>query len=147
MPFPSMMAPTPSPKDGAGLCRSGSRRLQPQARPVVIVQHHRFDATASVTVCPLTTNPVRAPLTRIPVEATAATGIDQPSSIMVDKISTMPRIAVRDVLVVSRTPTRFGWTARSWSFSGWRNDSASLISLMHRPLTDCSGHRAASRFQ
>jgi hypothetical protein len=65
----------------------------------------------------------------------------------VDKISTMPRIAVRDVLVVSRTPTRSDWTARSWSFSGWRNDSASLISMMHRPLTDCSGHRAASRFQ
>ncbi|ORX02138.1 type II toxin-antitoxin system PemK/MazF family toxin [Mycolicibacillus trivialis] len=63
-------------------------------RPVVIVQDDRFDATASVTVCPLTTNPVEAPLSRIAVEPTAATGIEQPSKIMVDKITTMPRANV-----------------------------------------------------
>ena len=51
-------------------------------RPVVIVQDDRFDATASITVCPLTTNPLDAPLTRIDVEVTAATGIEQPSKIM-----------------------------------------------------------------
>ncbi len=67
-------------------------------RPVVIVQDDRFDATASVTVCPLTTNPVVAPLTRIAVEPTAATGIEQPSQIMVDRIATMPRVNVRDHL-------------------------------------------------
>ncbi len=67
-------------------------------RPVVIVQDDRFDATASVTVCPLTTNPVVAPLTRIAVEPTAATGIEQPSQIMVDKIATMPRVNVREHL-------------------------------------------------
>jgi mRNA interferase MazF len=64
----------------------------------VIVQDGCFDATASVTVCPLTTNPVEAPLTRIAVEPTAATGIEQPSSIMVDKITTMPRDSIRDRL-------------------------------------------------
>ena len=67
-------------------------------RPVVVVQDDRFDATASVTVCPLTTNPVEAPLTRIIVVPTAATGIEQPSQIMVDKITTMPRENVRDHL-------------------------------------------------
>ncbi|MDN5797941.1 MAG: type II toxin-antitoxin system PemK/MazF family toxin [Intrasporangium sp.] len=67
-------------------------------RPVVIVQDDRFDATASVTVCPLTTNPVEAPLTRIAVEPTATTGIEQLSRIMVDKITTMPRDNVRDRL-------------------------------------------------
>jgi len=67
-------------------------------RPVVIVQDDRFDATASVTVCPLTTNTVEAPLTRIVVEPTAATGIEQQSRIMVDKITTMPRDNVRDRL-------------------------------------------------
>jgi len=67
-------------------------------RPVVIVQDDRFDATASVTVCPLTSNPVEAPLTRIPVELTAVTGIDQPSRIMVDKVTTMPRANLRDHL-------------------------------------------------
>lgn len=67
-------------------------------RPVVIVQDDRFDATASVTVCPLTTNPVDAPLTRIAVEPTAATRIEQSSQVMVDKITTMPRANVRDHL-------------------------------------------------
>ncbi len=65
-------------------------------RPVVIVQDDRFDATASITVCPLTTNEVEAPLSRIAVEATAVTGIEQPSKIMVDKITTVPRANVSD---------------------------------------------------
>ncbi|MFC9359654.1 type II toxin-antitoxin system PemK/MazF family toxin, partial [Rhodococcus sp. NPDC057014] len=43
-------------------------------RPVVIVQDDRFDSTASVTVCPLTTNPVEAPLVRIAVQPTDTTG-------------------------------------------------------------------------
>ncbi len=60
-------------------------------RPVVIVQDDRFDATASVTVCPLTTNPVEAPLTRIVVEPSPLNGLDQPSRLMVDKVTTIPR--------------------------------------------------------
>ena len=60
-------------------------------RPVVIVQDDRFDATASVTVCPMTTNPVQAPLVRIPIEPSPANGLDQLSQIMVDKVTTMPR--------------------------------------------------------
>lgn len=65
-------------------------------RPVVVVQDNRFDATASVTVCPLTSDPVEAPLSRIAVEPTTATGIEQPSKIMVDKITTMPRANVHE---------------------------------------------------
>jgi mRNA interferase MazF len=60
-------------------------------RPIVIVQDDRFDATASVTVCPFTTNPVAAPLLRIRIEPTAENGLDRPSSLMVDKITTVPR--------------------------------------------------------
>jgi mRNA interferase MazF len=60
-------------------------------RPVLVVQDDRFDATASVTVCPFTTNPVDAPLIRIRVEPTDSNGLDRPSSLMVDKITTMPR--------------------------------------------------------
>lgn len=67
-------------------------------RPVVIVQDDRFDATASVTVCPLTSNPVEAPLIRIAVEPTASTGIEQPSKVMVDKIATIPRANLGDHL-------------------------------------------------
>ena len=65
-------------------------------RPVVIVQEDRFDATASITVCPLTTDEVEAPLSRIAVKATAVTGIEQPRKIMVDKITTVPRANVSD---------------------------------------------------
>jgi mRNA interferase MazF len=69
-------------------------------RPVVIVQDDRFDATASVTVCPLTTSRVEAPLIRIAVGPTGVTGIEQPSQIMVDvdKITTVPRAHVGDHL-------------------------------------------------
>lgn len=63
-------------------------------RPVVIIQDDRFDATASVTVCPFTTNPVDAPLLRIKVEPSKDNGLDQLSSMMVDKITTMPRSGV-----------------------------------------------------
>ncbi|MEO8748837.1 type II toxin-antitoxin system PemK/MazF family toxin [Dermatophilaceae bacterium Sec6.4] len=67
-------------------------------RPVVIVQDDRFDGTASVTVCPLTTNSLEAPLLRISVEPTRTAGIDRPSHIMVDKVTTMPRANVHDRL-------------------------------------------------
>lgn len=60
-------------------------------RPVVIVQDDLFDATASVTVCALTTDQTDAPLFRIPVDADDSTGIRQPSRLMVDKITTVPR--------------------------------------------------------
>ncbi|MFZ2526297.1 MAG: type II toxin-antitoxin system PemK/MazF family toxin [Rhodococcus sp. (in: high G+C Gram-positive bacteria)] len=67
-------------------------------RPIVIVQDDRFDATASVTICPMTTHPIDAPLLRIVVDATPVTGLDQPSHIMVDKVTTMPRANLRDRL-------------------------------------------------
>jgi mRNA interferase MazF len=60
-------------------------------RPVVILQDDRFDATASVTVCPFTTDPLEAPLLRIPIEPSSLNGLSQPSSLMVDKLTTMPR--------------------------------------------------------
>ena len=67
-------------------------------RPVVIVQDDRFDATASVTVCPFTTNPVAAPLIRIQIAPSDTNGLDQPSSLMVDKVTTMPRNGLRERL-------------------------------------------------
>jgi len=60
-------------------------------RPVVIVQDDRFDATASVTICAFTTDPTDAPLIRLLVEADEVTGILEPSRLMVDKITTIPR--------------------------------------------------------
>ena len=81
------------------ICIAAARGIYTgKPRPVVIVQDDRFDATASITVCPLTPNPLDAPLTRIDVEVTAATGIEQPSKIIIDKITTMPRANVHDHL-------------------------------------------------
>ena len=81
------------------ICIAAARGIYTgKPRPVVIVQDDRFDATASITVCPLTTNPLDAPLTRIAVGVTTASGIEQPSQIMIDKITTMPRANVRDHL-------------------------------------------------
>ncbi|MGH3928996.1 MAG: type II toxin-antitoxin system PemK/MazF family toxin [Pseudonocardiaceae bacterium] len=60
-------------------------------RPVVIIQDYRFDATGSVTVCAFTTDPTEAPLLRLPIGADPMNGLRQPSSLMVDKITTMPR--------------------------------------------------------
>jgi mRNA interferase MazF len=55
-------------------------------------------STPSVTVCPLTTNPVEAPLTRVAVEPSSLTGLNEPSRLMVDKVTTMPRTNLRDHL-------------------------------------------------
>ncbi len=60
-------------------------------RPVVILQDDRFDATASVTVCPFTTSPVEAPLLRLPIDPSEDNGLDQRSQLMVDKVTTVPR--------------------------------------------------------
>ena len=59
-------------------------------RPVVIIQDDRFDATDSVTICAFTTDPTEAPLIRLRVEPDAS-GLREVSSLMVDKITTVPR--------------------------------------------------------
>ena len=60
-------------------------------RPVVIVQDDRFDATDSVTVCAFTTDPTEAPLFRLRIEPNELNGLREPCSLMVDKITTIPR--------------------------------------------------------
>lgn len=65
-------------------------------RPVVVVQDDRFDATASVVVCPFTTNPTEPPLFRPAVEPSPANGLHETSRLMVDKLTAVPREHVRD---------------------------------------------------
>jgi mRNA interferase MazF len=60
-------------------------------RPAVIVQDDAFAATASITLCPFTTQAVDAPLIRLPVEPTRQNGLNVASHVMVDKISTVAR--------------------------------------------------------
>jgi len=61
-------------------------------RPVVIVQDDRFDATDSVTVCAFTTDPTEAPLFRLLVEVSEQNGLNEPSSLMIDKLTTVRRV-------------------------------------------------------
>ena len=60
-------------------------------RPVTVVQDDRFDATDSVTVCAFTTDPTDAPLFRLRIEPDDENGLREPCSLMVDKVTTVPR--------------------------------------------------------
>lgn len=66
--------------------------------PVVVLQDDHFDATTSITVCPFTTNPVEAPLIRLPIDPSEENGLDQPSRLMVDKVTTVPRSSLAERL-------------------------------------------------
>jgi mRNA interferase MazF len=60
-------------------------------RPAVIVQSDDFAATASLTVCLLTSHGMNAPLLRLSLRPDSGNGLTAPSWIMVDKIVTVPR--------------------------------------------------------
>lgn len=65
-------------------------------RPVVIIQDDRFDATESVTVCAFTTDPTEAPLVRLAVVPDDINRLRERCSLMVDKITTVPRSKLGD---------------------------------------------------
>ena len=79
-------------------------------RPVVIIQDDRFDATDSVTVCAFTTDPTEAPLIRLPVAPDDQNGLQEASSLMVDKVTTMPRSKLGERIgrLSDQDMTRFG---------------------------------------
>jgi mRNA interferase MazF len=60
-------------------------------RPSVIVQDDAFDATHSITICAFTSDPTEAPLFRVRVEPDEVNGLTSLSTLMVDKITTVPR--------------------------------------------------------
>lgn len=91
---------------------SGGKHYAGKPRPVLILQDDMFDATDSVTVCPLTSDATEIPLLRIPLLPGSDTGLSQPSRIMVDKLTTMPRsklgeqigaVSDTDMLALSRS--------------------------------------------
>ena len=63
-------------------------------RPVAILQDDRFSGTLSVTICPFTTNPTAAPLFRLSIDPSERNGLTTSSSLMVDKIMTVPKTKV-----------------------------------------------------
>ena len=67
-------------------------------RPVLIVQDDLFASTASVTVAPLTSALADAPLLRVRIAADQTTNLSTDSDVMVDKITTVRRSNVMDLV-------------------------------------------------
>ncbi len=63
-------------------------------RPGVIVQCDDFDATPSITICPLSSTPVENTYARFAVNPSESNGLQVRSYVMVDKVSTIPRAKV-----------------------------------------------------
>ncbi len=64
-------------------------------RPAVVVQSDAFNAAhASITICPITSDCVDAPLFRVALPPGDRTGLRVASQAMVDKVSSVPRGAV-----------------------------------------------------
>jgi mRNA interferase MazF len=65
-------------------------------RPAIILQDDAFDATASITICPLTTHGIDAPLIRLPIDPSEWNGLKVQSHVMVDKITTVAKKKLED---------------------------------------------------
>jgi mRNA interferase MazF len=70
---------------------SGGTGYSGKARPAVVLQDDRFDATESITICAFTTDPTDAPLFRLLVEPNESNGLLEPCRLMIDKITTVPK--------------------------------------------------------
>ena len=92
---------------------------QGKPRPALVVQADRFE-TLAVTVLPITSVLIDAPLLRVRLEATQQNGLTKPSHVMVDKPQTPLRSKVgavighlgdADMLAVNRALAVFSWLA------------------------------------
>ncbi len=64
-------------------------------RPALVVQSDLFNPThLSVTICPITSDCVDAPLFRVPLPPGERTGLQAASQIMIDKVVSIPRSAI-----------------------------------------------------
>jgi len=70
---------------------AGGNNYVGKPRPAVIIQDDAFEATASIIVCALTTEPADAPLFSLPIEPNTENGLRAPCRLMVDKITSLPR--------------------------------------------------------
>jgi mRNA interferase MazF len=75
---------------------SGGQAYAGKPRPVVILQDDRFDATDSITVCPLTSDPTSARLFRVRIDPSLSNGLRKRSYVMTDKIVSVPKACLRD---------------------------------------------------
>jgi len=90
---------------------SGGPDYVGKPRPALIVQDNAFGATASITICPLSTHKLDAPLIRLAIEPSERNGLRLESFVMIDKVTTVSkskidrhvgRLSDEDVLRVNR---------------------------------------------
>ena len=72
---------------------AGAKDYAGKPRPALILQDDRIDATESITICVMTTDPAEAPLFRIPIAPNERNGLISLSPLIVDKITTVPKIS------------------------------------------------------
>ncbi|WP_256582267.1 type II toxin-antitoxin system PemK/MazF family toxin [Pseudomonas sp. MYb185] len=60
-------------------------------RPALVIQADLFNEHSSITVLPVTSTLIRAPLLRITVQPSVENGLKKPSQVMVDKAMTIKR--------------------------------------------------------
>jgi mRNA interferase MazF len=70
---------------------AGGAEYTGKPRTVAVLQEDGFAELGSITLCPFTTNPIAAPLFRLAVMPSERNGLKEPSSLMVDKLTTLPR--------------------------------------------------------
>jgi len=68
-------------------------------RPAVVTQSDLFNPShASITICPITTHLIEAPLFRLLLATTPQNGLKVNSQIMVDKVTTLHRDKIHRVI-------------------------------------------------
>jgi mRNA interferase MazF len=73
---------------------AGGSAYAGKPRPAIIVQDDAFNDTASVSVCPITSEEIDAALFRLPLRPDGRNGLLAVSWAMVDKIAAVPRSRV-----------------------------------------------------
>ena len=111
---------------------SGGQDYAGKPRPAVIVQDDSFPATASITICPMTASEPSTPSARQAIEPSLLNGLERPSKLMVDKITTVPkaklgrkigRLEKEDVARLNRALVVFLGLATPIRASGRRGDA------------------------
>lgn len=71
---------------------------QGKPRPALVVQADQFGGLGSVTVLPITSTLIDAPLLRVPIDPDATNGLAKPSQVMIDKPQTPSRSRLGPVI-------------------------------------------------
>ncbi len=73
---------------------AGGHEYAGKPRPVVILQDEVFEATDSITICPISTDNAESPLFRPSFAPDLANGLRRPCKAMADKITTVRKSKV-----------------------------------------------------